>query len=111
MTLRPGDIAPDFEQNTTLGRIRFHKRLGNSWGVLFSHPADFTPVCTTELGLTAKLEKEFDQRNGSSRRGYRAGPLDLSLQQISIAVLLGSSSWSPPLACLHQWQSRGLRLQ
>jgi len=67
MTLRPGDIAPDFEQNTTLGRIRFHKRLGNSWGVLFSHPADFTPVCTTELGLTAKLEKEF-------HRCYRISP-------------------------------------
>lgn len=63
MTLRLGDIAPDFEQNTTLGRIRFHEWLGDSWGILYSHPADFTPVCTTELGLTAKLEKEFDQRN------------------------------------------------
>lgn len=63
MTLRLGDIAPDFEQDTSIGRIRFHEWLGNSWGVLFSHPADFTPVCTTELGYTAKLKQEFDKRN------------------------------------------------
>lgn len=63
MTLRLGDIAPDFEQDSSLGRIRFHDWLGDSWGVLFSHPADFTPVCTTELGLTAKLAVEFDKRN------------------------------------------------
>ncbi len=63
MTLRLGDIAPDFEQDSSAGRIRFHEWLGNSWGVLFSHPADFTPVCTTELGLTAKLKGEFDKRD------------------------------------------------
>ena len=63
MTLRLGDTAPDFEQDSTIGRIRFHDWLGSSWGVLFSHPADFTPVCTTELGLTAKLKPEFDKRN------------------------------------------------
>ena len=63
MTLRLGDIAPDFEQDSSAGRIRFHEWLGDSWGVLFSHPADFTPVCTTELGLTAKLKPEFDKRN------------------------------------------------
>ena len=63
MALRLGDIAPDFEQDTSIGRIRFHEWLGNSWGVLFSHPADFTPVCTTELGYTAKLKQQFDQRN------------------------------------------------
>lgn len=63
MALRLGDIAPDFEQDSSEGRIRFHEWLGNSWGVLFSHPADFTPVCTTELGLTAKLKEEFDKRN------------------------------------------------
>ena len=62
MTLRLGDTAPDFEQDSSLGKIRFHEWLGNSWGVLFSHPADFTPVCTTELGLTAKLKGEFEKR-------------------------------------------------
>lgn len=63
MTLRLGDTAPDFEQDSSTGRIKFHEWLGNSWGVLFSHPADFTPVCTTELGLTAKLKGEFEKRN------------------------------------------------
>jgi alkyl hydroperoxide reductase subunit AhpC len=61
-SLRLGDIAPDFVQDSSLGPIRFHEWLGNSWGVLFSHPADFTPVCTTELGLTAKLREEFAKR-------------------------------------------------
>jgi alkyl hydroperoxide reductase subunit AhpC len=63
MSLRLGDTAPDFEQDSTEGTIHFHEWLGDSWGVLFSHPADFTPVCTTELGLTAKLKDEFAQRN------------------------------------------------
>jgi alkyl hydroperoxide reductase subunit AhpC len=63
MTLRLGDIAPNFEQESTEGRIDFHAYLGDSWGVLFSHPKDFTPVCTTELGQLAKLKGEFDQRN------------------------------------------------
>ena len=62
MSLRLGDIAPDFEANTTQGPIRFHEYLGDSWGVLFSHPADFTPVCTTELGRTALLKGEFEKR-------------------------------------------------
>jgi thioredoxin-dependent peroxiredoxin len=62
MALRLGDIAPDFEQESSEGKIRFHEWLGNSWGVLFSHPADFTPVCTTELGLTAKLAEQFKKR-------------------------------------------------
>jgi alkyl hydroperoxide reductase subunit AhpC len=61
-TLRLGDTAPDFTQDSTAGRIEFHKWLGDSWGVLFSHPKDFTPVCTTELGATAKLKGEFDKR-------------------------------------------------
>lgn len=61
--LRIGDIAPDFEQDSSEGKIKFHEYLGNSWGLLFSHPADFTPVCTTELGYTAKLKSEFDKRN------------------------------------------------
>jgi alkyl hydroperoxide reductase subunit AhpC len=63
MSLRLGDIAPDFEQDSSEGRIKFHEWLGDSWGVLFSHPADYTPVCTTELGLTAKLKDEFAKRN------------------------------------------------
>jgi thioredoxin-dependent peroxiredoxin len=62
-TLRLGDIAPDFTQKSTAGDISLHSWLGDSWGVLFSHPKDFTPVCTTELGYTAKLKKEFDKRN------------------------------------------------
>ncbi|WP_175720844.1 peroxiredoxin [Burkholderia anthina] len=63
MSLRLGDIAPDFEQESSLGPIKFHEWLGDGWGVLFSHPADYTPVCTTELGLTAKLKGEFEKRN------------------------------------------------
>lgn len=61
--LRLGDTAPDFTQESTAGTIHFHKWLGDQWGVLFSHPKDFTPVCTTELGATARLKAQFDKRN------------------------------------------------
>jgi alkyl hydroperoxide reductase subunit AhpC len=63
MSIRLGDIAPNFQAETNEGHIDFYEFLGNSWGLLFSHPADFTPVCTTELGQTAKLKNEFEKRN------------------------------------------------
>ena len=62
MSLRLGDVAPDFEAGTTQGKLRFHDWIGDGWAVLFSHPKDFTPVCTTELGYMAKIKPEFDKR-------------------------------------------------
>lgn len=75
MSLRLGDKAPNFRAQTTIGEIDFYEYLGDSWGVLFSHPADYTPVCTTELGRTAKLKEEFDKR-GVKVLAVSVDPLD-----------------------------------
>ena len=75
MSLRINDMAPDFEAETTQGRIRFHDWLGQSWGILFSHPKDFTPICTTELGYMAGMKSEFDKR-GVKIIGLSVDPVD-----------------------------------
>lgn len=81
MSVRLGDVAPDFIAETTEGKIKFHEWLGNGWGILFSHPADFTPVCTTELGAVAKLRAEFDKRNVKVV-ALSADPLDSHMRWI-----------------------------
>ena len=75
MSLQINDVAPNFEAETTEGRIRFHDWIGDSWAVLFSHPKDFTPVCTTELGYMARIKSEFDKR-GVKIIGLSVDPVD-----------------------------------
>jgi alkyl hydroperoxide reductase subunit AhpC len=82
MSIRLGDTAPDFRADSSEGIINFHEWLGNSWGVLFSHPADFTPVCTTELGSAAKLKPEFDKR-GVKVIALSVDPVESHLKWIS----------------------------
>jgi alkyl hydroperoxide reductase subunit AhpC len=85
MTLRINDTAPDFEADTTEGRMRFHEWLGDSWGVLFSHPKVFTPVCTTELGSMAHLKPEFDRRN-------------VKIASVSIDPVADHAKWADDIA-------------
>ncbi|MFO1184382.1 MAG: peroxiredoxin [Bauldia sp.] len=93
-----GDIAPDFEAETTQGRIKFHEWLGNSWGILFSHPKDFTPVCTTELGYMAKLKPDFDKRNVKII-GLSVDPVDRHAGWVKdIAEVTGSTPNFPMIA-------------
>ena len=84
MSLRLGDIAPDFEADTTKGHIHFHEWLGDSWGMFYSHPADFTPVCTTELGRTALLKDDFAKRN-------------VKVIAISVDSLESHNRWTPDI--------------
>lgn len=98
MTIQLGQIAPDFEQDTTKGRIRFHEWLGTSWGVLFSHPKDFTPVCTTELGVVARLAPEWAKRNVKVI-GLSVDPADRHVEwEADIAETQGSTVNFPMIA-------------
>lgn len=82
MSIRLGDLAPDFVAESSTGKINFHEFLGNNWGILFSHPADFTPVCTTELGSVAQLKPEFDKR-GVKTIALSVDPVESHLRWIS----------------------------
>jgi len=98
MALNIGDTAPDFEAETTEGKLRFHDWIGNSWVVLFSHPKDFTPVCTTELGAVAKLKSEFDKR-GVKAIGLSVDPIkDHTAWSKDIAETQGAALNFPLLA-------------
>ena len=81
MALQIGAVAPDFEAETTEGKIKFHDWIGNGWALLFSHPKDFTPVCTTELGALAKLKPEFDKR-GVKLMGLSVDPVDQAREMV-----------------------------
>ena len=93
MALRLGDTAPDFTQNSTAGEIKFHKAIEGGWAVLFSHPKDFTPVCTTELGEVARLKPEFDKR-GVKVFGLSVDPLkDHEAWSGDIKETQGTARW------------------
>jgi alkyl hydroperoxide reductase subunit AhpC len=97
MSLQLGQIAPDFEQDSSEGKIQFHQWLGNHWGILFSHPKDFTPVCTTELAEAARLKPEWDKRNvkviglsvdtGENHKGWAADIVETQGQALNFPVL------------------------
>ena len=94
MTLQIGAVAPDFEAETTDGRIKFHDWIGDSWALLFSHPKDFTPVCTTELGTLARLKGEFDKR-GVKLLGLSVDPVTKhALWAEDIRETQGAAKWS-----------------
>ncbi len=88
MTLAIGDIAPDFEAETSEGPIRFHEWVGGSWVVLFSHPKDFTPICTTELGYMARIKPEFERR--------RVKIIGLSVDPVDEAKKIYPEGWQAP---------------
>jgi len=95
MTLQLGDTAPDFEADTTEGRIRFHDWIGDSWAVMFSHPKDFTPVCTTELGYMARIKPEFDKR-GVKIIGLSVDPVESHQKwKVDIAETQGAEPTYP----------------
>jgi thioredoxin-dependent peroxiredoxin len=103
MSLRIGSQAPDFEADTTQGRIRFHDWLGDSWGILFSHPKDFTPVCTTELGYLAKLQPEFEKRN-TKIIGLSVDPVDDHSRWLKDVEGYGGAKVEYPIIADHQLQ-------
>jgi thioredoxin-dependent peroxiredoxin len=100
MSLRIGSKAPDFEADTTQGRIRFHEWLGDSWGVLFSHPKDFTPICTTELGYLGKIQPEFEKRNVKVI-GLSVDPVDDHTRWLEDVNRVGGCTVNYPLIADH----------
>ena len=109
MAIRLGDTAPDFTVDTTEGSVSFHEWLGDSWGILFSHPKDFTPVCTTELGTVAGLKGEFDKRNVKpiglsvdSVEDHKAWAQDIEdVQNVRVSNSTGQTIYHPFIHSYH----------